>query len=105
MRASGRRVRRHVVAGYLAFMSSNNNGMIDVRNPGTSGANTRTCAGAGADAVRWPAAAAGEPPPASEAPIEAAGCPPFGGGHSQREWYRPLPATASSTSLEQHELR
>ncbi|PYR63538.1 MAG: hypothetical protein DMF91_03205 [Acidobacteria bacterium] len=82
--------------GYLAFMSSNHNGMIRMYEiQGTSGANTthmRLGSGGGRGGAGR-GAAAGAPTPASEAPIEAAGAPPFGGGQSQREWYRPLPAT------------
>ena len=109
--------------GYLAFMSSNHNGMIRMYEiQGTSGANTthmrlggagagRGGAGAGrgggrgaADTTPAGATPAGTAPagagpgatPAatgSGAPIEAAAPPPFGGGQSQREWYRPFPAT------------
>ena len=81
--------------GYLAFMSSNHNGMIRMYEiQGNSGANTTHMRlGAGGRGGPGRGAAAGAPPPASEAPIEAAGAPPFGAGQSQREWYRPLPAT------------
>src|SRR5438105_6172574 len=78
--------------GYLAFMSSNHNGMIRMYEiPGNSGANTThiRLGSAGARGGAGRGAAAGAPTPASEAPIEAAGAPPFGGGQSQREWYRP----------------
>src|SRR5947209_2862410 len=81
--------------GYLAFMSSNHNGMIRMYEiQGNSGANTTHMRlGAGGRGGAGRGAAAGAPTPASEAPIEAAGAPPFGGGQSQREWYRPWPAT------------
>src|SRR5712692_6218787 len=93
--------------GYLAFMSSNHNGMIRMYEiQGTSGANTThmrlggaggrgAAAGAGRGAASTGSEQAGRggEPPAGGVPVEAAAPPAFGGGQSQREWYRPLPAT------------
>jgi hypothetical protein len=89
--------------GYLAFMSSNHNGMIRMYEiQGSSGANTTHmrlggAGGRGAGGGRGGAGRGDTPtstsPAASGAPIEAAGPPAFGGNQSQREWYRPLPAT------------
>jgi hypothetical protein len=93
--------------GYLAFMSSNHNGMIRMYEiQGTSGANTThmrlggaggrgAAAGAGRETGSTGAGQAGRGGeiPAGEAPMEAAAPTPFGAGQSQREWYRPLPAT------------
>jgi hypothetical protein len=74
--------------GYLAFMSSNHNGIIRMYEiQGFSGANTQHMRlGAGGRGGRGAA-------PNAEAPIEAAAPATFGGGQSQREWYRPWPAT------------
>jgi hypothetical protein len=50
--------------------------------------------GAGRGSAAEPQAGAAPPTTAAAGmPIEAAGPPAFGGGQSQREWYRPLPAT------------
>src|SRR2546428_10605451 len=65
-------------------------GAADTTPAGTTPAGT-TLAGtapAGAQAPGATPAAAG-----SGAPVEAAAPSPFGGGQSQREWYRPWPAT------------
>ena len=101
--------------GYLAFMSSNHNGMVRMYEiQGTSGANTtrlrlggtatpggRGGTGIGRGASDAPAggphagaASAGAAPATpGPAPLEAAAPATFGGGQSQREWYRPFPAT------------
>src|SRR5713226_7734639 len=93
--------------GYLAFMSSNHNGMIRMYEiQGTSGANTThmrlggaggrgAAAGAGRGAASTGSDQTGRGGEASAggAPVEAVAPPAFGGGQSQREWYRPLPAT------------
>src|SRR5207249_8761310 len=82
--------------GYLSFKSSKHNAMIRMYEiQGTSGANTThmRLGAAGGRGGAGRGAAPGAPAPPSGAPIEAAGAPPFGGGQSQREWYRPLPAT------------
>jgi Zinc carboxypeptidase len=69
--------------GYLAFMSSNHNGMVRMYEiQGFNGANTRKMRLA--------------PPPRSEQAALAAGPGNVTGGRSnqsQREWYRPWPAT------------
>lgn len=79
--------------GYLAFMSSNHNGIIRMYEiQGNSGANTQHLRlggaggrGNGAGGGRGGGAMSGEGAP---------GPPPDrGGSQSQREWYRPWPAT------------
>src|SRR5947208_7824256 len=74
--------------GYLAFMSSNHNGMIRMYEiQGFSGANTQKLRlGASAGSGR---AGAGGGAGGDDAALAAAGR----GNQSQREWYRPWPAT------------
>jgi hypothetical protein len=70
--------------GYLAFMSSNHNGMIRMYEiQGFSGANTQRMrlGNASAPGGRGGSGGAGDGAPA-----------PFGGSQSQREWFRPWPA-------------
>jgi hypothetical protein len=76
--------------GYLAFMSSNHNGMIRMYEiQGFSGANTQhvRLGQGGGRGGRGAGAGAGEG--ADLAALAASGR----GNQSQREWYRPLPAT------------
>jgi hypothetical protein len=71
--------------GYLAFMSSNHNGMIRMYEiQGFSGANTQKMRlGNGR----------GGPPASGRGGAPEAPPSPFGASQSQREWYRPWPAT------------
>ena len=94
--------------GYLAFMASNHNGMIRMYEiQGFSGANTQhmrlggaggrggaAAPGGGRGVAAAPAGAPAAADQAAAAPVEAAAPAAFGGGgQSQREWYRPWPAT------------
>ena len=73
--------------GYLAFMSSNHNGMIRMYEiQGTSGANTTKLRLGNPNA---PAAGGGRGAPAPDAAAITAGR----SNQSQREWFRPWPAT------------
>jgi zinc carboxypeptidase len=88
--------------GYLAFMASNHNGMIRMYEiQGSSGANTTRLRLGGALAPGAAAGRGGEAGGRGAAPggrgVEAVAgdtpaIPGFG-GQSQREWYRPWPAT------------
>src|SRR5213076_2887928 len=74
--------------GYLAFMSSNHNGMIRMYEiQGFSGANTQRMRLRGAEGASGATSARGGV--ADEAALAAAGR----GNQTQREWYRPWPAT------------
>src|SRR5262245_50000354 len=77
--------------GYLAFMSSNHNGMIRMYEiQGFSGANTQKMRLGNPNAGgRGGAGGRVGGPPAEDAATAAAGR----GNQSQREWYRPWPAT------------
>lgn len=90
--------------GYLAFMSSNHNGMIRMYEiQGFNGANTqhvRLTPSAGPGQAGAPGAGgrgAGPAGGANDAPEDAAGAAIAAtagrGNQSQREWYRPFPAT------------
>jgi len=75
--------------GYLAFMSSNHNGMIRMYEiQGTSGANTTKMRLGNPNAPGGRAGAAGRAGGAG-----AATAAPSGNNQAQREWYRPWPAT------------
>jgi hypothetical protein len=75
--------------GYLAFMSSNHNGMIRMYEiQGTSGANTTKMRLGNPNAPGGRAGAAGRAGGAGAAPAA-----PSGNNQAQREWYRPWPAT------------
>jgi len=75
--------------GYLAFMSSNHNGMIRMYEiQGFSGANTQKMRLGNPNAAGGRGGRAGAPG-ADDAAAAAAGR----GSQSQREWYRPWPAT------------
>jgi zinc carboxypeptidase len=72
--------------GYLAFMSSNHNGMIRMYEiQGFSGANTQKMRLGNPNV---PGAGRGGRGAAPDAPPS-----PFGGNQALREWYRPFPAT------------
>jgi len=76
--------------GYLAFMSSNHNGMIRMYEiQGFSGANTQKLR------LTAPPGSAGRSgqPSGRGAPSDQAGPGGGRGSQSQREWYRPWPAT------------
>jgi hypothetical protein len=79
--------------GYLAFMSSNHNGIVRMYEiQGFSGANTQHlrlggAAGRGAGVAGGRGGRSGTPDEAAPA------APDRGGNQSQREWYRPWPAT------------
>ena len=79
--------------GYLAFMSSNHNGMIRMYEiQGFSGANTQKLRLGNPNAAGGRGGGAGGPGGSGggdEAPAAAAGR----GNQSQREWFRPWPAT------------
>jgi hypothetical protein len=76
--------------GYLAFMSSNHNGMIRMYEiQGFSGANTQHMRLGQGGGRGGRAAGAGAGEGADLAALAATGR----GNQSQREWYRPLPAT------------
>jgi hypothetical protein len=69
--------------GYLAFMSSNHNGMIRMYEiQGFSGANTQKMRLGNPNAPGGRGSSGADPVP-----------PPFGGNQTQREWFRPWPAT------------
>ena len=75
--------------GYLAFMSSNHNGMIRMYEiQGTSGANTTKMRLGNPNAPGGRAGAAGRAGGPGAAPAA-----PSGNNQAQREWYRPWPAT------------
>jgi zinc carboxypeptidase len=76
--------------GYLAFMSSNHNGMIRMYEiQGFSGANTQKVRLTNPNAAGGRGGGRGAAPTGDEAALAAAGR----GNQSQREWYRPWPAT------------
>ena len=83
--------------GYLAFMSSNHNGMIRMYEiQGTSGANTTHMRLGGANGAGGPSAGSGQAgrggrggAPEPDAAAVTAGR----SNQSQREWFRPWPAT------------
>ena len=83
--------------GYLAFMSSNHNGMVRMYEiQGFSGANTQKMRlgnpnGTGANGVGGPAPAGGGR--GAGAPADAAAAVAGRGSQATRDWFRPLPAT------------
>jgi hypothetical protein len=84
--------------GYLAFMSSNHNGMIRMYEiQGTSGANTTKLRlgnpnGTGANGVGGPATTGRGGTPGA-AGVDSAAAAAGRGSQAVREWFRPLPAT------------
>jgi hypothetical protein len=85
--------------GYLAFMSSNHNGMIRMYEiQGFNGANTqkmRLNTPAGGRGGRGPSTGSGQAPStgSGQAGADDATAVAGRGNQSQREWYRPWPAT------------
>jgi Zinc carboxypeptidase len=74
--------------GYLAFMSSNHNGMIRMYEiQGFNGANTQKMRLTAPPGGRGPSTGSGQ------APEDAAAAVAGRGNQSQREWYRPWPAS------------